>query len=498
MTRLSLMLFAVLTTHGAEFFNGQAARAVLGQSSFFSRDPGIAVSAMTISRGRLNVADQSGLVSVFNLSAIPAAAAELPQRGSDVCGLCGFTPVTTLSQAVAAGSSTVSIFGNRLAAIDTRTHQILIWRDLTASGSSSGPDVVLNLSDAGVLSASESTIVDPISIALDASRLFVGDGALHRVLVWKTLPDTPNQPADSVIGQPDFSSRETSDTPRANTIWRPNALVSDGTNLFVGDSHDRRVLVFSAADAVLPADSILNSATLTGGAFAPGTLVTIKASKLTSAQFSAADDRLSALATKLGGTEVFLNGVALPLLSVSPVEIQLQLPYTGVASGFGSIYVRAGNPDGSATTSSAASIAFSSASPGIYAFAGSEPRPGIVLHQMEQGEGGAPVTQEAPAVSGEIITLWVTGLHALANTSEQMPIAGFPSSAGNDIAFTPIHALVNGQPAEIVSAALPVSSIGIYQVQVALPSWSNHERAELSLSEDGFSSNTITFASQNP
>lgn len=497
MIRLMLVLLATLSARGGEFFSGQAARAVLGQSSFSSREAGIVASAMTIQKDRLNVADRSGLVSVFDLTKLPAVSDEVHRHGTEACALCGFAPAETVPQAVAAGSSTVSMFGKRLAAIDTRTHRILIWNDVTSPTANYGPDVTLGLSDPGVSTVNESTIIDPISVAIDGSRLFVGDAALHRVLIWKRIPTSPNQPADAVLGQPDFSSREATDTPRANTIARPDALVSDGVNLFVADSHDRRVLVFSAADTLLPSESILNSASLSTALFAPGTLVTISKANLSDHNASAPDAEPTALPTKLGGAEVYLDGVPIPLLSVSPSEIRAQLPYTALASGAGSLYVRAERADGSIRVSAPASVIFGSASPGIFSFAGPEPRNGILLHSGDQAKAGSPVTRQAPALPGEIVALWVTGLHTVPPSPDQAPAAGVPFSGG-ELGFSPIRALVNGQAAEVVSAALPLTSIGVYQVQVLLPQGLSGDNSELSISEDGYNSNTVTFPSNKP
>ena len=130
---------------------------------------------------------------------------------------------------------------------DAAGHRVLIWRSTTPVPGVIGamqPDVVLGES-----------ITDPVSVAYDGQRLFVGDAAQHRVLIWNTLPHADNQPADVILGQSDSA-------PGPTSVGTPSALVSDGNNLFVADTENRRILVFSAGDFDLSENDILNSATL--------------------------------------------------------------------------------------------------------------------------------------------------------------------------------------------------------------------------------------------
>ncbi len=56
------------------------------------------------------------------------------------------------------------------------------------AGAAKGPDVSLGRSTNDLSAVSASTIVDPVSVAFDGKRLFVGDAALHRILIWNSLP----------------------------------------------------------------------------------------------------------------------------------------------------------------------------------------------------------------------------------------------------------------------------------------------------------------------
>jgi hypothetical protein len=178
------------------------------------------------------------------------------------------------------GSPAVSIHGTTVALADTPNHRVLIWRDTRVSSANQMPDVVLGQSNSDMSSIHGGTLIEPISVTFDGKRLFVGDAALRRVLIWNSLPKMNNQPADAVLGQQNLTSIESSEAPAADSIQRPTALISDGINLFVADSVDRRVLVFSAADTPLPKNAILNSASLVAGPLAPGTLITIAAHPL--------------------------------------------------------------------------------------------------------------------------------------------------------------------------------------------------------------------------
>ncbi|MDQ2775365.1 MAG: hypothetical protein M3Y57_10690 [Acidobacteriota bacterium] len=488
MIRVLLTLLLAISLRASEFYNGQAARAVLGQSSFSSREPGVSASAMALVNSHLYVADSADRVLTFDLSKIPGGAEEVSVRSGLACTLCGFSPVASVTQPVAPGSATVSVKGKTVAAIDTRNHRVLLWRDVTSASAAHGPDVVLQASDPQSAVLSESTLIDPISIALDGVRLFVGDAALRRVLVWKSLPTVNNQPADVVLGQRDFVAHEKADSPRADTISRPSVLASDGTNLFVGDSLDRRILVFSPSDLHLASDAAVNAATLSPGPLAPGTLVTITGNGLSDQSAAAPDDGSDPLPNKLAGVEALFDGIPLPLVAVSPSEVKAQLPYVSASLTSASLYLRIEHNGGGAIVTNPIALSLVPASPGLFAFGGTEPRPGMLLHAS-----GPPVTSDDPAAAGEVITVWASGLHVIGSGSDQALTAGVPYAGSNAI-FAQLRASVNGQAAEVEDLSLPRSSIGVYQIRIALPpTVSGNSAAQLVVTQDGLASNAITF-----
>jgi uncharacterized protein (TIGR03437 family) len=141
----------------------------------------------------------------------------------------------------------------------------------------------------------------------------------------------------------------------------------------------------------------------------------------------------------------------------------------------GSLYVRTVHSTGTVTTTNAVAVKFTAAFPGIFAVGSQEPRSGLLLHSA-----GAPVSTETPAKPGEIVTVWATGLGQV--------------DGANGETLKPVSVAVNDQPAEVVSAVLPQGAVGVYEVRVVLPSeLSSQQSAQLVLTQNGNTSNTVTF-----
>jgi hypothetical protein len=69
------------------------------------------------------------------------------------------------------------------------------------------------------------------------------------VLIWNKMPQRDGQPADVVIGQPDFTSNDPnikgiSHPPSSQSLNWPYGVFSDGKHLWVADTGNRRILFF--------------------------------------------------------------------------------------------------------------------------------------------------------------------------------------------------------------------------------------------------------------
>jgi len=98
----------------------------------------------------------------------------------------------------------------------------------------------------------------------DGTRLFIADGGNDRVLIFNKIPTVNATLADGVLGQTNFTndivtsvaisivSTEVDNTGGVDTTPTPTSLAWDGTNLYVADPYNRRILLFTPGDSLIP------------------------------------------------------------------------------------------------------------------------------------------------------------------------------------------------------------------------------------------------------
>lgn len=144
---------------------------------------------------------------------------------------------------------------NKLFVSDTGQNRVFIWNQLPFSEHQS-PDVVLGQEEekgtgrnANQL-VSASTLQYPSGLWSDGEKLIVADAWNHRVLIWHQMPTRVGQPADVAVGQKNFNSNEPNLTGlnarcSAQTLYWPYGVFSDGKQLWIADTGNRRVLHFN-------------------------------------------------------------------------------------------------------------------------------------------------------------------------------------------------------------------------------------------------------------
>lgn len=257
--------------------NGASADFVLGASDFNGGGIGTTLGVpqtVVDYNGALYVDDYMyNRIAVYDT--IPTATTSTPNAATpqtpDFYLTAGTVGSLNLPGAVAVG-------GGKLVVTDSGNNRVLIWN--TTPTSDTTPDLVLGQADfsgtsanAGV-SPTASTLNDPSGVWTDGTRLVVVDVNNNRVLIWNTFPTSDDQPADLVLGQPDFNSAQTNQgsSRTAGTMRAPDTGVYvSGNQLFVADTGNRRVLIWNSWPTVndQAADVVLGQADFTTVATGP-------------------------------------------------------------------------------------------------------------------------------------------------------------------------------------------------------------------------------------
>jgi uncharacterized protein (TIGR03437 family) len=301
------LLASAALVSAADFRNGQAAWAVLGQPSFTAQSGPPSQTTMATPgglawvNGRLLVAegnrigattfDPNGNPTVGNRILIFNANSGdyLPDPHTDVantgnldnprCPVCGFPASLVLGQTDFNGTgigqqpglrtpTAVASDGTIVAVADTDNNRVLLWKSFPTSNGQA-PDLVLGQPDFATVQlfagVKNNTLRGPQGVWIQNGKLFVADTQNHRVLIWNSIPTQNQQPADVVLGQKDFESAEApagaqlNPVAAANRLYSPASVTSDGTHVFVTDLGYNRVLIWNGIPSTVdqPADVVI-------------------------------------------------------------------------------------------------------------------------------------------------------------------------------------------------------------------------------------------------
>jgi uncharacterized protein (TIGR03437 family) len=375
-----------------------------------------------------------------------------------------------------------------------QTPDVIIGQRDGTSNRNSDPDpsaIFPSVADVNYILARSApdTFRSPMSMAFDGTNLYVADPFARRVLVFSIADElvTPNGVRNSAsleifavgsvalsgtIKENDAVTITIAGTAYRYTILKndtfatvinavvklinagkgdPNVLAfgNTTTNTIVltsrvsGDEGNSVVYSVSISDSAVIVLSAGGSA-LAGGQdaakIAPGTIVSILGSFLSEDTASAPADA-EQLPTELAGVQVYFDGLRAPIVMVSPNQINAQVPYEVLDATSINSWVRIVRKDGSVYTSSPVAVPIIPQNPGIYAEAGPDPRPGIVLHYSSKATGTISVDGSANAQD-------IASIHIGENTYNYTVQGGDTLSSIRD----GLIALINSNPDERVSA----------------------------------------------
>ena len=227
--------------------NGATAAFVLGQPDFTSNGSGMSAQsfngpiACAVSDGKLFVADYSNnRVLIWN---------SLPTSNVAADVVVGQPDFTTNSGSISREDLFVPIdvtaVGGKLIVVDRGHERILIWRSIPTTNGAPA-DLVVGQTDfvTSTSGLSRTKFNGPSNVWSDGRRLVVGDNENDRVLIWNSFPTVNGQPADVVVGAPDFTT-PAANVASATTFRGVGGVASDGISLFVTDIGSNRILTFS-------------------------------------------------------------------------------------------------------------------------------------------------------------------------------------------------------------------------------------------------------------
>jgi uncharacterized protein (TIGR03437 family) len=237
----------------------------------------------------------------------------------------------------------VSSDGTRLYVADLGNNRVLIWNSIPTTNQKAA-DVVVGQkdmdtglsNDAPALCPSNGKDTDgkdtfparcgktldfPRFALSDGTRLFIADGGNDRVLVYNTIPTQNAAAADVILGQPDENASVVSSftdlfhpllrQSAADITPTPTGLAWDGTNLYVTDPANRRVLVFTPGELLVPINGVRNSASLQifalgsltiGGTITAGDIVKVRINDVEHSYTMVKDDTLVTAMTGLAAS----------------------------------------------------------------------------------------------------------------------------------------------------------------------------------------------------
>src|SRR6185312_5107553 len=144
---------------------------------------------------------------------------------------------------------------SRVLVATSSQNRVLVYNHLPVSADLGAPDLVLGQTswtslapNAGTGTVGAVGFAQATGVCFDGTTLYVRDDQNNRVLGWRGWPTRTGQPADFVLGQPDFT------TATPNTGGRSKATLSLGADggtsldckggrLVVSDPGNQRVLV---------------------------------------------------------------------------------------------------------------------------------------------------------------------------------------------------------------------------------------------------------------
>jgi uncharacterized protein (TIGR03437 family) len=299
-------------------------------------------------------------------------------------------------------------------------------------------------------SSSSTTTSSSSSSATTSSAPSSAPGMIQRIDLSSSNPSvslsTPMAEA-SLVGTAGMSSSPFSRT--LAPLYNRNAIINLTVSGFT-------VLAWNYAASVAPPhiDGVVNAANLTA-ALAPGGLISIFGEQLSPVNLATQEVPLP---TALGDSCLTVNGLAVPMLFVSPGQINAQLPFETI----GNVTMVLHTPGG---VSDNFNLVVTPGAPSV--FLSGTAGPDTDLPTILRTDDGQLVTASNPIHKNDTLLIYLTGL---GQTNPAVP-DGLPGpSSPLAVALTQPQVTLGGAGLQVLYAGLAPGEVGVYQINVKIPS----------------------------
>jgi uncharacterized protein (TIGR03437 family) len=292
----------------------------------------------------------------------------------------------------------------------------------------------------------DASLDEPTGIALDANGyLYICDTTNSRI---RKL--SPNGIITTIAGLGNPGYYGDGGFATQALLFFPRGIVVDPSgNVYVADTDNDIVRELKPVTPAIANGGVVNAASFTAQV-SPGALATIFGSNFTGTGLDAIASL--PLPSSLGGVSVLVNGVAARVLYTSVNQINFQIPWE---TKTGSATVAVGI---NGFASSKVNVTVEAAAPGLFV-QGS--------HAVVQNSDFSLNSSGNPAKVGGTILAYLTGAGPVSNQPADGAAAG--SDPLSQVTSTP-SATIGGQNAKVSFAGLAPSFVGLWQVNIVVPS----------------------------
>jgi uncharacterized protein (TIGR03437 family) len=370
--------------------------------------------------------------------------------GSGVSGFGGDGGQATSAQFNGPQSVAVDTTGNVYIA-DTNNNRV---RKVSANGviaTVAGNGLAGFSGDGGA--AVNAQVGNPVALATDSvGNIYIADGSarVRKLFLSGVITTVAGSGARGYSGDGGSATNA--------TLNGPSALAINSTgSIWVADTLNNAVRLLQFAGGNNTVSAVTNGASNLSGPVAPGEVVVIYGSGLGPAQLAQYQpDANGNVPNAVGGTSVYFNGVAAPVLYAWTNQVAAVVPF-GISGSLAQMYLQ--NQNG---TSAPFNLSVASQIPAIFTL-GSGTGQAAAINNKDGSINGAA----HPAKIGDYVQLYITG----AGQTNPGGTDGLINGATLPVPVGAVKVTIGGQTATVnFAGGAPGTVAGVFQVNAQIPS----------------------------